>query len=349
MRTLAVLDATKGVSMSRWSTHVGRWAAGLALGVGLIAGPGNSSAVERLAASYSAVSGAFVGAWMAKDGGFLEKHGLQVELVYIAAAPKATQAALAGDVPIGFWGGTAVVLGRLGGADTVIVASVVDTVIFSLLTLPQIRRPEDLRGKTIAVSRFGSSSDFSTRVALKRWGLEPMKDVMLLQSGGHPESLAAMQQGHVQGATISSPTTIRARRLGYHELIDLGKLGIQYHHTSLNTTESYIARKPDTVRRFVRAYVEAVHRTRVDRELTTKIVASYARTTDPEILNEVLDVWLRYSKEIPYPSPEGLKTILDEIAPRNPKARTLKPEDMVRPTFIREMEEQGVFRALYRR
>lgn len=226
-----------------------------------------SAQLRPLKVTYSAMSAASLVTWVAKDAGIFQKHGLDVGLVYIAGGSMAMATTIAGDTQITQGIGSGAILAKLSGADTVMLASILDTTNQSLMVVPDVRTAQDLRGKRLGVTRYGSLSDFGIRRYLQTVNLDPEKDVRIMQIGGLPEILAAMQGGSIQGGAISSPTLTRAKMLGYRELIDLGTLGIKYPATSYMTTEAYIKSNRPNVTNFLKAIVESAHFVKANKEV----------------------------------------------------------------------------------
>jgi LysM repeat protein len=212
-----------------------------------------------------------------------------------------------------------------------------------------ITRPEQLKGKTMAVSRFGSSSDFATRYALEKFGLVPEKDVPILEIGSQPARFAALESGKIQAAMIAVPLTVRAKALGFHALADLQMLGLEYQHTGLVTTQALIKSRPDIVRNVMKAYVEGIHYYKTNRPESIAILAKYLKTNDSELLNEVYtDLGLTLTPQKPYPTLRGIDIMLRELAGRDAKAKTARPEEFVDLTFIKELDSSGYIDRLYK-
>jgi LysM repeat protein len=229
------------------------------------------------------------------------------------------------------------------------IAGVVNTLTFKFYVDKTIKQPDQLKGKTVAVTRYGSSTDFALRYALERYGLTPEKDVAILQAGNMPAMVASLESGKIQGAILSSPFTLKAKNLGFPLLADLQMLGLEYQHTGLATTQALIKSRPDLVRNAMRAYVEGIHYYKTHRAEALAILAKYLKTTDNEVLTEVYeDIGLRLTAEKPYPTLRGIGIMLREMAATNPKTATARPEDFVDLTFIKELDSSGFIDRLYK-
>ncbi len=245
--------------------------------------------------------------------------------------------------------GAAIMQSNLRGADAVMIAGVINTLTFQLYTDKSISRPDQFKGKTVGVTRFGSSTDFAMRYALEKYGLDPNKDLTILQLGNVPALLAALEAGKIQGAMLSAPTTLRAKKLGYPMLADLQMLGLEYQHTGIATTRSLIKSKPELVRDFMRAYVEGIHYAKTHRRETLEILTKYLRTDDKDILDDTYDsIALNLVPEKPYPTLKGIQIILRELGVKDPNARSAKPEQFVDLTFIKELDSSGFIDRLYK-
>jgi NitT/TauT family transport system substrate-binding protein len=305
--------------------------------------------LQRVMVAYSSISGNNAPLWVTQERGFFRKYGLDVQVVLIESGSTSAQSLIAGDVSFAHMAGAAIMQSNLRGADAVMIAGVVNTLTFKLYTDRSISRPDQFKGKTVGVTRFGSSTDFAMRYALDKYGLDPSKDVSILQLGNVPALLSALEAGKIQGAMLSAPTTLRAQKLGYPMLADLQMLGLEYQHTGIATTRSLIKSKPELVRDFMRAYVEGIHYAKTHRGETLEILAKYLRTDDKEILDDTYDsIALNLVPEKPYPTLKGIQIILRELGIKDPNARSAKPEQFVDLTFIKELDSSGFIDRLYK-
>lgn len=304
----------------------------------------------KLNVGYVGINSDNVIAWVAKETGIFAKNGLDVQLIYFQGGTTAVMALVSGETPISQTAGAAVVNASLRGSDAVMVAGGVVTLDYWLLSRPEVKSPEQLKGGSVAISRFGSSSDFIVRYALQRLGLTPVKDVAILQVGPLPDRLAAMETKRVQATVLAPPAMYAARKKGFNILADVAALGLAYQATGVATTRQFIREHPDIVKRYVKSQVEAVHRFKTDRQTGLKVLASYLRLQDKDILEETYEGAIADAK-LPakqYPTLEGIKTILDQLAEKDPKAKAAKPEDFVDMRFIKELDESGFIDSLYK-
>lgn len=304
--------------------------------------------LTRITVGYSAVSGDQLPAWVAKEAGIFEKNGLDVQLIFFTGGTTAVMALVAGDTPITQMAGAAVVNSALAGSDSVLLVGGVTSLNYYLMAQPQIKTPEQLKGGSVAISRFGAASDFIARFALSKIGLTPGKDVTLVQIGSTSARMDATLAGRVQATVINPPASFIGEKRGMTVLADLPKLGLVYQHTSAATTKKYIRETPDIVRRYVKSQVEAVHRIYTDKETSIKVLSKYfGRGVEREILEKTWENLLSDSvlPRKQYPSLEGIKTILETEA----KGKPGKPEDFVDMTFIRELDKSGYIDSLYKK
>ncbi len=315
---------------------------------GLLVG-GVPAGAEELTVGYSAITANQAPLWITQEAGLFKKNGLEVTLVFIEGGSKTVQALLAGDVPIAQVGGSAVIQSRVEGSDAVIIAGAFNTLNFKLVTSPEITDVKQLKGKTLGTSRFGSSNDFGARFMLEHFGLTPDKDVAILQIGAEPARFAALKAGAIQATLVEVPTTLTAKKLGFNIIADLGELGLEYQHTAVGTTEGFIRKRPETVRRFITAYVEGIHYYKTHKAESLAIMAKYLKTSDMEALEEAYtEIGLKRTPTKPYPTLKGIQLILNEIGEKNPKARGVKPETVVDTRFIKELDDAGAIDRLYR-
>ena len=311
-----------------------------------------SAQLTRLNVGYSAVSADQLPAWVARDSGIFAKNGLDIQLIFFTGGSTAILALVSGDVPITQVSGPGLVSSALGGADSVFIAAGITSLNYVLMGKPGLKSVEQLKGGTVAISRFGSATDTIARFALRRIGLTPGKDVTLVQVGSGPERLSAALTGRVSASVINPPSSFIAEKKGLAIIADVAQMGLVFQHTGAATTRKYIKEHPDIVRRYVRAHVEAVHKMWTDKEATIKALAHYMGSgLDRETLQKSYENVMTeamYTKK-QYPSIEGLKTVLEDIGERDPRAKSAKPEQFIDASFIRELDQSGFIDGLYKK
>ena len=301
----------------------------------------------KLYVVYASIGGTQSIGWIAKEAGLFSKHGLDVDLLFTGGG-RAITSLLGGDTPIITVGGPSVIAARLAGSDVIITAHVFDTILYSLMVTPEIRTLADIKGKKLGASRFGSATDFALRYVLKQNGIDPVKDTVIFQIGGQAETLAALKAGSIQGGVIASPATAEAKRLGMRELINMANLGVEYPQTTIATNGRYLRTNRDTLLRFTRAYVEGAHRFVNDRELALKVIAKYTKIQNRATLDATYDDHVPYVKKVPTPSAGSIKTVLEQLAVTDPKARSARPQDFYDGSIIAELEQEGFFTQVWR-
>src|SRR5918992_419543 len=250
--------------------------------------------------------------WTAKEGRYFEKYGIKnLEVIQFSGGQPVTRALIGGDIHISTTGGAAVVNARLKGADTVIIARTVGVFPYTLYVSKEIRDAGDLRGKKLAVSTVGGSGYVAAQYALRKLGLDPDKDVSMLQVGDFGTRLASLAAGTVQGTLLLPPFTLRARDLGLKPLYDLVGSGIHYPINQITTRLAFIKSQRETVKNFLKAFVAGLARFRTDRDFGTKVLGKNLRETDSKILQETYDFWLKVFPKVPHPGPEDATVFLE--------------------------------------
>ncbi|TAK10104.1 hypothetical protein EPO44_00455 [bacterium] len=302
----------------------------------------------KLKAAYPTTVGSMGVLWVTKDAGFFEKNGLNVELIYIAGSSKIVQAMLAREIPMAEIAIPAVIQANLAGADLVMLAGPNHRPGQKLMVKPEIKSREDLKGKKLGVTRFGTSDDFLLRYILTQWGIQPDREVALVQMGGSQEILAGLASRGIDGGMISSPLNLRALKLGFQMLVDLSAIGVDYQGAGVVTTRSYVREHPDIVRRYLRAYVEGLHRFKSDRDFSLKVLAKYSRIAERDMLEETYQHYaVKVMPRVPYPTMKGIQLVLDEIGSRTPKAREISPAGLVDLSYLKEIDSSGFIKTLY--
>ena len=307
------------------------------------------TAQDHARVGWAAMTASHTPLWVAQEKGFLAKQGLSIEPIFFSAGPPAMQALVAGDLDIVVTSAPNVVNPRLGGADTVMILSIIPTFIDHIISAPSITSPEQLRGKIGSVNRFGSISEMGLRLSLRRLGIDPEKDVRIVPAGGNPERLAAISKGISQFTIMNEPFIKEAERLGFRDLVNMATLKIPLHGNGIVTREAIIKTKRPVVAKFARAITEAIYYIKADKEGTKAIIGKYTRFTDPEGLERTYKNYTAVLLDVPYADPAGIKTLLDDMAAKNPKAAAADPKSFVDQSFVQEMESSGFIKQLSKR
>jgi NitT/TauT family transport system substrate-binding protein len=311
--------------------------------------PVRASSQERLKVIYSQFTMTNSATWFARETGLFERHGLMADLVYVDSTP-AVQALTAGAAPVATMSGGLAVGPYLNGLDLVMLAGRCNLNSYQLITRPEIRRVEDLRGKIIGIGRFGAAADWGLRLILRKLGINENKDVQIIQAGGGGPStrLAAMEAKKLDATVLDSPQTVQARRLAFRALADGVELGIPFLQGGLVTRRAYIKANEDTVRRLVRVIVEAIHYAKSNREAALKIMQKYLRVQDREALEDAYESFvLKQFPRAPYAVPAAVQAIFDLAGARDPRAKTANPQAFIDMRFVREVEQSGAIDQLY--
>jgi NitT/TauT family transport system substrate-binding protein len=317
-----------------------------AIGAALLL-PAHLRGAERIYTAYfSPAPGASAVIWVAKEARLFEKHGLDVAPVLIPSSVRTLQAILAGESAIAESAGPAAASARLAGGDIVALAGSVNILTYYFVTVPSIKRPEELKGKIGANQSPGTIADFALRVSLRKLGLDPAKDVSLRSIGVLYDRIAAMQKGIVQFTVLTEAEKPIVDKLGFPVLLDLISLKIPFPQRGIYTTGKLIKEQPDTVRRYTRAYVEAIHYFKTRKEETMQILRKYSRVEDRGVLEHTQSWFSQNMPEYPYPPLEGYQTVLQEMVSSNPKAATLNAKELVDGRFVKELEDSGFIASL---
>jgi ABC-type nitrate/sulfonate/bicarbonate transport system substrate-binding protein len=305
-------------------------------------------AADRLVGVHSAQVLSQSMPWIAQEAGLFKKYDLDFHLVFISSSPIATAATLGGDAEVQVTGAIGNVRAYVqGSTDLVFIGGIKNFMTHNILAKPEIRRPEDLKGKKIGVGRFGSNTHYFTIQALRRVGLDAAKDVQTIQSGGGPETLAALVAGKVEAASLVAPGDAGAVSQGFRIVVNGAELRIPYGATTLVTLRSVIAKRGPVLGRFMRAMAEAAKILHTDKNFVYKVLGKYMRINDTKILDA------SYLSEIPALERRleiqdaALQASLDEIAPVDARAKAIKPGALIDRRYLAEMEKSGFFDKLW--
>jgi NitT/TauT family transport system substrate-binding protein len=306
-------------------------------------------AQERIRIAWAGASPANAGIWVLQEKRLMQKYGVEPEIISISASPIVLQTLLAGEIDVSAISVTTLVSSRLAGADTVMILGMVRTFVDHILSQQSITSIEQLKGKIGGVNRIGSTSDMGLRFALRRLNIDPEKDTRIITAGGNPERFAALTKGVINFTIMPEPFVRQALQMGFRHLFDIGSLKIPFWWNAVLTREAIVKAKRPLLLKFTRAMIEATHFNKTNKEEAKAIWGKYLRITDQEALERA---WQTYTAAYPdnlLPTPDGVKTLLDDIAPREPKAATADPRQFVDPSLVREVEATGFVKQLYKR
>jgi ABC-type nitrate/sulfonate/bicarbonate transport system substrate-binding protein len=275
------------------------------------------------------------------DGGYFKKHGLDAKPLVMSGSSTALAAMLSGDVGLIAVAGSGLINAYLGGRDAVMIAGLVNFAPYDLIVAKGINSIEDLRGKKVGIARFGGSADFLARYGLEKHGLKPGKDITILQVGGNAERLAAVSQGAIQATLLEQGFAYQAKKAGFRSLLDYSTIGLDYQHSGMATTRTFMTKNRDMINNFLEALIEGIHRYKTDRSFGMKVLERHLRISDSDTIAGTYDYYAPKLGTIPYVNLKGMKFLLDTIAESNPKARNVKPEDIGDNAPLKEIEASG--------
>lgn len=308
--------------------------------------PAASGGKDKLTVAYIALNATQMPSWVAKEQGIFDKNNLDVDLQYISSGQSPTAALISNQAQVMVLGEQAI-QADIQGADIVYVAAPTSTIFFSLYTRPDITDAEQLRGKKLGITQAGSSSDTASKMALRSLGLEPGKDVSILNVGSAPNILAALQSGGIDAGMMSSPTNLQARAAGFHELVNVAKLDDPFPSGWAATTRKYMADHEDVIRRYVKSIAEAVAFEINNPEPSKQILAKYVKIEDPNIASEAFQEVVPYLNKNPAPDAKAVKAGLDELANTVPQAANADPASFIDTRFTDELDSSGFIKSLY--
>jgi NitT/TauT family transport system substrate-binding protein len=311
----------------------------------LVHGIALAQAPTRVMSGYSAISGPHAVLWVAREAGLFEKNGLRAEVAYIRSGSTMSQALVAGEIQLAQTGGPAALAAGVAGFDVTLVAVALNTT--PIVIMGNVGKMEELKGKAIGVTRYGSNTDMSARFAIRKAGLQPEKDVALIQLEDYPGIMGGMQSGRIAAGALADPFTDHAKRLGYKEIADIATLGLEFPFVSIVAKKSYLRDHADVAQRFVRAYTEAIAVYKNNRDLAMKVTSKYTGIKDPAILSSTVDFYAPKLARVPYPTIGGIRFVLDQIATRDPRAKNVNAESFMDVRFVKQLEESGFIKGLY--
>jgi ABC-type nitrate/sulfonate/bicarbonate transport system substrate-binding protein len=304
--------------------------------------------LPKVRAAYTSIGIQFDPVYIMKELDLPRKYGLDLDMLFVPVSSRAIQAALAGEIQFITSGGVANINANVTGADFVGLTATLNTFVFKIIASPELKKPEQLRGKKVGISRLGGASDFSIRYALTHWGLLPDKDVALIQIGGEPEAVMALQKKAVDAVILSEPFATVAMRSGAGMLADLSQLGVKYTMHGFGVRKSYIQANRDVTIRFMKAYLEGIYVFKTNKDVALNVLKKYTRLDDLSLVQTSYDeMSQRLIRRVPYPDREGIQTIIDQLAKTRPQMKNLNPSEFIDPSILKEIEDSGFVKKLY--
>ncbi|HEY3153789.1 MAG TPA: ABC transporter substrate-binding protein [Candidatus Binatia bacterium] len=284
---------------------------------------------------------------IAKDRGLFAKYGLVAEVIYIPGGSTNVQVLVSGSLDLSQLSGAPGVAANLEGADLVYFLGLLDKLNYQLITRPEIKSVEQLKGKKFGVSRFGSSADFGMRAMLKRIGVDPVKEATILQIGDEPARIAAIKSGNIDGTVANAPFGIEAERLKLNVVADSVKMDIPFFNTGLLGSKRYLNKQEAKVMNFLRAYLEAIKVLKTEREYSIKALAQFTRVQNLKAVQEGYDYFIKQLEPVPYPSIAAMQAVVDQIAESNPKAKGIDAKNYVNDRYLKRLEEEGFVKKIW--
>jgi NitT/TauT family transport system substrate-binding protein len=308
-----------------------------------------TAGLRKVRMAFTSLSSVMCPPWIAREAGIFNKHGLDVEVIATPTGVEGMNALIAGEVQFLQISGGTTASAALGGADVIVVGTTLDSLVQQLIARPEIDKAEQLKGKALGITRFGTSIDVGARLALRHFGLVPEKDVAIVQVGGMESMVTALQANRIQAGILSYPAITQALKLGHRTLLEIASLGIPYAFTGMTTRGQLIRDDRDLVRRYMLGQVEAIARAKRDKNFALKVMGKYLRTANPAALAESYDIDVqKYMLKVPLTTVEAMKSVLDDLAARNPKAKEAAPKKFFDDSFVRQMQSSGFIDGLYR-
>jgi NitT/TauT family transport system substrate-binding protein len=312
----------------------------------LLSGSAARSA-EQIRVGYGSLSTSYAPIWVAGEAQLFQKNGITAEVLYLESALVRT-ALIAGDIVMGGMSGTTMAAPRLQGADPIIIASFLNSLQYRLVVRPEIKTPAQLKGKRIGVAGFGLGAHRGAQIMVAKLGLNPDNDVVMLQIGGDPTRLSALLSGTIDASVFNPPLYKRAVEAGMRVLANIEEMGFPVQASALVTTEQFVRKNPDLMRRAMRSIIESIYVIKSNPELTKRAIRKYMRFKDDRDTDEAYQIMRDVTPRKPYPTVEGIKTVLDELALKVPAARTAQPREFMDTRFIEELDRSGFIDELYK-
>ncbi|HKA32379.1 MAG TPA: ABC transporter substrate-binding protein [Candidatus Binatia bacterium] len=320
----------------------------LLFSLAVLSAPASAQKEPPIMVGVAGMSAALIHPFIAKDSGMFQKYGVDARLVLFEGGSLLAQAAMAGEIKMSITSGPVTIASRSAGADTIAIAGYINTLPYNLVTNKTITSLEQLKGKKIAISRFGSNTDTAVRLLLEKVGLNPNKDVTIIQVGAQPTRFQALVAGTIDATIIAPPFDITAKKQGYNVLVNLAEQSLAYPQQVVETTDRFIRENPQAVKNYLKGFIGGIHYALTNKEGAKKIMAKYLRITDPEILDATYASYAQTTDRRAFPNMQGFRYAVDELARRVPAAKDKKAEDFVNMRFLNELEKEGFFKELYK-
>ncbi|MGH7824818.1 MAG: ABC transporter substrate-binding protein, partial [Candidatus Binatia bacterium] len=298
-------------------------------------------AAQTIRIGSAGLSGELLPLWIAQDRGLFKKHGLDTEVITIQGGPLTVQALLGGSVQFHAGGTSSILEAKIRGANTITVAVFIDSLPYTLVSSAGIKSASQLKGKRFAVSRLGSISDLSLRIALRNIGINPETEAVILGIGDQTSRFTALKSGAVDATVISPPLTVTARKLGFNLVSSFQDAGIVWAYNSIDTTQEFAQKNRGVVSNFLRGFVESIAYIHKNKKESLATLSHWMRLDDREALEETYGYLLKILPKKPYASDKGIQAVIDALAVRNPAAKKSKPQDFYDMSYLKELDKSG--------
>jgi len=302
---------------------------------------------EQIRVGYGSLSTSYAPIWIAGEAHLFQKNGITAEVLYLESALVRT-ALIAGDIAMGGMSGTTMAAPRLQGADPIIIASFLNSLQYRLVVRPEIKTPAQLKGKRVGVAGFGLGAHRGAQIMITKLGLNPDTDVVMLQIGGDPTRMSALLSGTIDASVFNPPLYKRAVEAGMRVLANIEEMGFPVQASALVTTEQFVRKSPDLMRRAMKSIIESIYLIKTNPELTKRAIRKYMRFKDDRDTDEAYQIMRDITPRKPYPTIEGMKTVLDELAVKFPAAKSAQPREFMHMRFIEELDRSGFIDGLYK-
>ncbi|HEY7165548.1 MAG TPA: ABC transporter substrate-binding protein [Candidatus Binatia bacterium] len=302
---------------------------------------------QKLTIGWSAVSALNSPFWVMKDAGFLDKEGLDANLVYIPSSSTIAQAQISGDVDISTANSQVIVDADLNRGNLLAIGAVTNWVAFYVMANPEVSSVADLKGRKIGVTRFGASTDFAVRKLLQKYHLKPATDVPIVQIGGMPELAAAISNGAIAAAPMSYPMAYVAQKNGAKLLANLAKEEIPFLHVGITTSRPFLEFHRSEAKAFLRAYARSVHYMHTNPDGFKKILAKYSKIRDPGMLQGTVQYAYDFVEKIPLVKRQAFEVTLDMVAEKRPAAKQAHVDQFYDNSLVQELIKEGFFKSLW--
>lgn len=299
-------------------------------------------AAKKITSGISTLGAASAILSVAQKVGFFERYGLDVQVVYFGSGAIAASGLLSGEAKIALMSANSTLAAALGGAEVVQIGGLTNKLAYGLMVSQSVNQLQDLKGHSLGIAGFGGASDFAANYIIRKEGMMPGKDVVLLAVGGQPERLSALASGKLKAVLLEPPYTGRAEKMGFRRLVNFPSLDLEFQTLGFATTRSYTKTDREACLNFLKAVTEAIYFFKSHKSESMTILAAFLKTQDQDALEEAYSLNARQLiPEVPYSSVKGLQNTLELLAYRNPKAKNKDPREVIDDSLVRELEESG--------